>query len=120
MKLCCAVGVLACSLLTFCPEGLADALPPEAIDCFGKQIGDACIDRSTQQSGSCREGTCTSQKIDAGPITYQCNRCDTSVPPDGDGACTLGSQGAVRKVGPWLLAGLFSLLFLIGRRRHRR
>jgi len=40
-------------------------------------------------------------------------------PADDDGACSIGRGTTAKRVGPWLLAGAFSLLFLFGRRRRR-
>jgi hypothetical protein len=35
-----------------------------------------------------------------------------------DGWCAIGGKLTAKRLGPWLLAGAFSLLFLFGRRRR--
>jgi hypothetical protein len=111
-------SIAAVTVMSSCPPLFADSLPPEALDCFGKQAGNACTDLSTKQAGSCQNGACTSQKYDAGPIVYQCLTC-SGPPPSDAGGCTIASGPTLKQVGPWLLAGTFSLLFLVGRRRRR-
>jgi hypothetical protein len=133
MKLWLALGASTLSLLLASPPLLADAPPPEALDCWGKGVGVACTNLSTHATGFCREGTCTSVKFDAAPITSacltcepgappamdaSCGTCDPGVPPADDSFCSIGKQNEMRRIGPWLLAGSFALLFLAGRRRR--
>ena len=40
-------------------------------------------------------------------------------PANDHGSCSVGKQGAAKRVAPWLMAGAFSLLFQIARRRRR-
>lgn len=105
------------TLLSY-PSVYADALPPEAIDCWAKKFGDACTDRATNKAGSCEDGTCSSKKLDAGG-TYACLTCSGAPPSTDDGACAIAKPSTARQMGPWLLAGAASLLFLLGRRRRR-
>jgi hypothetical protein len=46
---------------------------------------------------------------------------DAGAPPPehASSACSVGKHVAARRVGPWVLASAFSLLFLFGRRRRR-
>ncbi len=107
-----AVTVMASSPLTF-----AD-VPPERVDCPGKKVGDACTDRTTKKAGTCQADTCGSPTLDAGPTGYQCLTC-SGPPPSHDGGCAIASKPTLKRVGPWLVAGMFSLLFFVGRRRRR-
>lgn len=118
MRLRLTFSVVALTALFSCPSLHADSLPPEAIDCFGKKAGDACTDRASKQAGSCQEGTCNSSKLDAG--AYGCLTCSGAPPTTDDGACTIGKASSARRIGPWLLAGSVSSLFLVGRRRRGR
>jgi hypothetical protein len=44
---------------------------------------------------------------------------DGGAPPaKDDGSCSIGKQATAKRVAPWLLAGTFSLLFLLRRRRR--
>jgi hypothetical protein len=110
--------MLVLTALLSCPSVYADALPPEARDCWAKKVGDACTDLASKAAGSCEDGLCTSKKLDAGATTYGCLTC-SGPPPTDDGACTIAKQSATRRLGPWLLAGSVSVLFLFGRRRRR-
>lgn len=118
MRLWLVPSIVALTALVACPPLFADALPPEALDCWAKKVGDACTDLATKQAGSCQNGTCSNNKFDAGPTVYECLTC-SGAPPTDDGACTIGKEPTVKRVGPWLLAGMFSLLFLARRRRPR-
>jgi hypothetical protein len=120
MKTSLCFGVFALTVLLSCPSVYADALPPEAMDCWAKKVGEACTDLASKQAGSCEEGTCTSRKLDAGATTYSCLTCSGAPPTADDGACTIAKQSTARRLGPWLLAGAVSVLFLLGRRRRRR
>lgn len=112
-----ASNVIALMMLFSCPLLHADSLPPEALDCFGKKVGDACTDWASKQAGSCQEGTCATSKLDAG--TYGCLTCSGAPPSTDDGACTIGKTSSAKRLGPWLLAGSLSLLFLFRRRSKR-
>lgn len=109
---------LVLTVFLSCPSVYADSLPPEAINCFGKKIGDACMNAASKEAGSCEEGMCASKKLDAGAVTYSCLTC-SGPPPADDGACTIATQSTTKRLGPWLLAGSVSVLFLFGRRRRR-
>ena len=40
------------------------------------------------------------------------------VPANDNGSCSVGKQATAKRVAPWLMAGAFSLLFLLARRRR--
>jgi hypothetical protein len=112
-------GIFALTVLLSRPSVHADGLPPEAFDCWAKKVGDACKDLASKQAGSCEEGICTSRKFDAGATTYGCLTCSGAPPTADDGACAIAKQSTARRLGPWLLAGSVSVLFLFRRRRRR-
>lgn len=119
MKIRLAFKLLVLTVLLFGPSAYADSLPPEAVNCFGKKVGDACTNLTSKEAGSCEEGMCSSRKLDAGAMTYSCLTC-SGPPPTDDGACTIAKQSTTKRLGPWLLAGSVSVLFLFGRRRRPR
>ncbi len=120
MKAWFAVSTLLVSLVLAAPQSRADALPIDAWDCQGKKAGDGCSTTNTGKTdGTCKEDLCTTPKWDAAAVSYACLKCIPGAPPGDDGACTVGKQSSVKRVGPWLLAGAFSLLFMLGRRRRR-
>jgi hypothetical protein len=94
---------------------LADIAPPETIGCAGKKAGDACADATTGAAGVCQDKTCVSPKPDGTSSSYACLQCLPG--PKDDSGCAIGSSASPRRVGPWALAGLVSLLCLFGRRR---
>jgi len=118
MKLGLGSLVLVGSLLLACPRARADGVPVDAIDCYSKKVGDACVGTATGGNGVCKNDTCTTAKFDAAPSSYACLKCVPGDAPD-DGSCSFAKQRTVRRFGPWFLAGLFSMLFLRGRRRPR-
>ena len=85
--------------------------------CSAKQAGDACTVGGS--AGTCKAAQCTWVfSNDGGTSNYDCLEC---VPGGAsDGTCTIAKQGVVRRVGPWVIAGLFSLLALVPRLRRRR
>ena len=124
------------AMFVFALAARADVPPPETEPCVGKQVGDACIYNG---SGTCQNQTCS--RIDystGGSTTYPCVKCvvgtpadtntatdtntnaDGGTPPDDDddGACSIGQRTTTNRVVPWLLAAVFSLLFLWRRRRR--
>lgn len=124
----------------------ADVAPPETQPCVGKSAGDACVYNG---NGTCQAQTCNKldyanwdRDASSSPpsTTYVCVKCivgtttgtmtatntatntnsDGGTPPsNGDSSCSIGRQGAAKRVAPWLMAGAFSLLFLFGRRRRQ-
>ena len=121
MKLLLGSVVLSLSVALFSPSVRADSVPPEALECFSKKAGDSCTVYGTSVAGHCADGLCTKLWPDGGSSSYSCLYCVQGAPSDSsDSACTLGSQLAVKRIAPWALAGLFSLLVLFGRRRRRR
>jgi hypothetical protein len=118
MKLLLCSVVLSVSVALFSPLVRADMAPPEAEECYSKKAGDNCTVYGTSLAGHCAVGMCTKLWRDGGSSSYSCPECVQGAPSDS--SCTLGSQIAVKRIGPWALAGLFSLLVLFGRRRRRR
>ena len=112
--------LLSLTMLLATRMARGDALPPETWPCVGKKAGDACTDPDTSQAGGCLDATCTSAKPDGATTSYACVKCVPDAPVNDDGGCTVTKQSAVRRTGPWLLAGLSSLLFLARRRRRPR
>jgi hypothetical protein len=112
--------LLSLTMLLATPSARADALPPETWPCMDKKAGDACTDSDTKQAGGCVDDTCTKSKPDGTSSSYACVKCVPGAPTNDDGGCTVSRQGVVRQNSPWLLAGLFSLLFLARNRRRRR
>jgi hypothetical protein len=124
--------------LTAAAGARADVIPADVEACRSRQIGDAC----TQDGKStCQTTTCTQidyagwTNRDGGPPSKQvdCVKCapkgklvatDAGAAPKGDEAgdssgCSVGGvAAAARPAGPWLLAGAFSALFLVRRRRR--
>jgi hypothetical protein len=94
----------------------ADIPPAEVEDCRGKKANDSCTNSVLAKPGTCKNDTCTSAKPDGTSSSYECVKCVAGSSSD-DGGCTVGKPGAARKIGPWFLAGLFSLLFVVKRRR---
>jgi MYXO-CTERM domain-containing protein len=119
MRLLLGSVVLALSVLLFSPAVCADAVPPEEFACAGGVLkaGDKCT--MGDVAGTCKQSQCSHTWRDGGVDVYACLECDESAPPS-DSSCTIGKQSAVRRIGPWALAGLFSLLALFGRRWRRR
>ena len=110
--------VLSSSILLFSPVVRADLVPPEARECLYKQAGDGCTVYGTSLAGRCQEGLCTQLWRDGGSSSYACLECVQGAPSDS--SCTIGRQSAVKRIGPWAVVGVFSLLLLFGRRRRRR
>lgn len=129
------VGGLVAAMLLVCGAVRADTAPPESAPCIQKEAGAACTYGG--RDGTCTDTTCTKADLsswdrDASPtpptIQYACRLCITGAAPDAaadgpaggdDGACAVGGRTASR-VGPWLLAGAFSGLLLVARRRRRK
>ncbi len=113
---------LSLSALLLGTAAWADALPPEAVECSTKPLGASCTVYGTQEAGKCVEDTCTGSKpfIDGGaPFSYTCRRCLPGAPSDGS-SCTIGRHGTAKRLGPWVLAGLFPVGALLARRLRRR
>jgi hypothetical protein len=112
--------VLSLSITLLGSAVWADAVPPEAAECFSLQPGASCTVYGTKEPGQCAEDTCTSTKpwLDGGTTTsYPCLQC---VPAPADGSCTIGRQSVVKRIGPWALALLFPFLALLARGSRRR
>jgi hypothetical protein len=120
------------ALLSLAGTAHADIPRPEREVCTGKQAGAACTYGSV--SGSCRTAKCNQRVMvmtDAGLAwdtkDVDCLTCQsgsaaaadggTTGAKDDDSGCSVGRRGGARAVGPWLLAGLSSLLFLRRRRQ---
>jgi hypothetical protein len=125
----------------------ADMVPPETQPCVGKAAGDACvyIGAGTCQNQTCSKLDYANWDRDASSsppsMTYACVKCiagtstdtgtntntatntntDGGAPPPAkdDGACSIGKQATAKRIAPWLLAGAFSLLFVVARRRRQ-
>lgn len=110
-RIACVVAVLGVLLSV---PARADLPPPDVGSCSGKSEGDAC------GSGTCVRAMCSRMapsrtqdgSVEARAESYDCLRCDASE----DTGC--GSVGGVGKAAPWAIAGAFSLLFLLRRRRR--
>jgi hypothetical protein len=100
----------------------ADVAPVDTVDCVGKKAGDSCTNPETSAAGKCKADTCTSAKPDGTSSSYSCLRCLPGSNDDGGCAIGKGISGptlSFTRVGPWALAGLFSLAFVWRRRRRR-
>ena len=97
----------------------ADAIAPDPgeIPCSGKAVGDACTDGATGAAGKCQNSTCTYSYRGGPPFERGCLRC---TPGDANSGCSIGAGTLPKRLGPWVLAGTFSSLFLFSRRRSRR
>jgi hypothetical protein len=132
--------------MLFAGVARADVVPPEQAACQGKSAGDTCM-VSGKPDGTCAASKCSridyaswDRDMMAAPPTvmYDCLLCgganpadmansatpDLATTPDmatastgGGGSCAMGHTPLARAAGPWMLAGLFSLL-LLGRRRR--
>ena len=118
MKLFLGLIVLFLSFALLSAAARADAVPIEEFVCMGGVLkaGDACTINGA--AGTCKDSQCTHYWRDGGTDTYSCLECVLN--PPSDSSCTIGKQSAVKRIGPWALAGLFSLLVLFGRRWRRR
>lgn len=133
MKSACSFAVVA--VLSLSIPAYADPVPPDVWACQGKVVGAACV--VDGGAGVCQAATCTKLVMVDGsstPMQVSCSSCVKGLADGGsgaggsgaggqaasdDGSCAIGSGGRVSQVGPWLLAGVFSLLFLVRRRRRR-
>ena len=103
----------------------ADIPPPETEPCKSASAGQACTYQGAK--GTCQQSTCTGldYSVDAsvpGSRTYECLKClDTKVPTDGGGSgCSLAPSGPrATDLLALALAGTFSGLFLLARRRRK-
>jgi hypothetical protein len=114
-----AIVLVVATLLIGPLAARADLAPPDTESCAAKKAGDACTYNSV--AGVCKDETCNSLKPDGTSISYACLGCQTGS-SDG-GGCAVGgdvSGGGLpaKRIGPWLLAGMFSLLFVFRRRRR--
>jgi hypothetical protein len=113
-----AIVFVTVTLLVAPLAARADLAPTDTIGCVGKKAGDSCTNDSV--AGVCKDDTCTSAKPDGTSSSYSCLRCQ---PGSNDGGCAVGGRASgerftAQRMGPWLLAGLFSLLFVFRRRRR--
>lgn len=128
---------MALLVLVVCGVAQADVLPVEIPPCTGKSVGDACVLNGV--TGKCENRTCSrldysnwNRDASSSPpsMTYACLWCQvggtvvsdagTDSTEDKNSGCSLGGMNAVRRIAPWMMAGSFSLLFLIFRRRRQR
>ena len=104
--------------------------PPDTGSCAGKQAGFACkTDKG--QSGVCEVRTCSytgyRSRNPNDVVEHDCLKCvegngDNRWNSGGSGGGNSSATGAgsiAKAVGPWFLAGLFSLLFIKRRRRSK-
>jgi hypothetical protein len=113
-----ASGIFVLGMLLGPLVARADVAPPETIACAGKKAGDACADATTGAAGVCQDKTCVSPKPDGTSSSYACLQCLPG--SKDDSGCAIGWSASQRRVGPWVLAGLVSLLGLLFRRRKGR
>lgn len=108
----------------------ADMIPPDEATCEHRRAGAAC------ETGAGRSGICQMAKCgridytDQGPrgtVEYDCLKCVERKDGGSDGwnsgnggSGVTGAGSVARAVGPWFLAGLFSVPLLIKRRRRNR
>jgi hypothetical protein len=111
--------VLSLSVTLFSTAARTDAVPPEEFACAGGVLktGDKCS--IGESVGTCKDSLCTHLWRDGGTSTDTCLKCVLGAPAS-DSSCTISKQSAVKRIGPWALAGIVPLLVLFGRRRRRR
>lgn len=109
----------------------ADVLPspPDIIGCAGKKAGTAC-ETDKRRSGICQTAKCSRIKYTAqgpgGAVEYDCLKCvegnsgDSGRNSGNGGSGVTGAGSVARAVGPWFLAGLFSVPLFIKRRRRNK
>ena len=126
----------------------ADVAPPDTSACAALSAGAACVYNGTGtcQNSTCSKLDYANWDRDASAsppsMNYACLKCipdtDTATstttatstittagidggtsPSADDSACAIGKQVTAKRVAPWLLAGSFSLLFVLARRRRR-
>ena len=110
----------------------ADMLPslPDTIGCAGKKAGTVC-ETDRRRSGICQTEKCSRIKYTAqgpgGAVEYDCLKCVERKDGGSDGwnsgnggSGVTGAGSVARAVGPWFLAGLFSVPLFIKRRRRNR
>ena len=74
----------------------------------------ACLECIAGASTATPTSTATSTQTAANT-----NTDGGTLPSNDDSACSIGKQVTAKRVAPWLLAGVFSLLFVIARRRRQ-
>lgn len=106
----------------------ADVTPPDVQACFetGGSEGSKCTLNGT--SGTCQKSTCA--RLDyshwdggmPGSIQYDCLKCIVAVSEDSSsssGGCgSVARPSTPKELGALFIAGSFSLLFLLKRRRR--
>ena len=121
--------MMLASLLAVGAPARADIIPspPNTVYCLDRQVGSTCK-TDMRQSGVCQTVKCNRIKYTShgpdGLVEYDCLKCvEGSDGNSGNGGNTGGYSGAMGNgsvtgmVGPWFLAGLFSVLFIKRRRR---
>lgn len=108
----------------------ADMIPPDEATCEHRRAGAAC-ETDRRRSGICQTEKCSRIKYTAqgpgGAVEYDCLKCVERKGGGSDGwnsgnggSGVTGAGSVARAVGPWFLAGLFSVPLLIKRRRRNR
>jgi hypothetical protein len=137
--------LFTCSFVVFvilCARQSRADLPALA-PCEGKAVGAACTITGTA-AGTCQctassnvQGTCYSCPTSAASEFSSCVVCTSSASPGtggsstsvdagslptsaDSGACAVGRGSVAGSVAPWLMAGTFSILFFVRRRRRGR
>jgi hypothetical protein len=79
---------------------------------------DTATDTATQSTTATGTGSPTDTSTGSATHTGTGPQTDDKSKDD-EGWCAIGGKLTVKRLGPWLMAGAFSLLFLLGRRRRR-
>ena len=62
--------------------------------------------------------TTTATETQTTPVATATKTKDDHPPANDDSSCSVGKHVTAKRIAPWLLASIFSLLFLFGRRRR--
>jgi hypothetical protein len=122
--------LIAILVSAWAAPALGDVSPPEQVACERemKLKGQGCRLDATGATGTCQESTCSnidySNRNDAGgwgTRTYACLKCldaNGHVPTSAGGCSFVPATSSFRELGALALAGSFSLLFFLRRRRR--
>jgi hypothetical protein len=122
------------TITAFVPSvALADVVPTEEWVCRGLEKGEKCSLSDSSRKGTCQDSTCSRSDYSHGTpptsVEYDCLKCldENGVVPSGitsddtSGGCNVvPGTSTFNEVGALVLAGSFSLLFFLRRRRHRQ